>query len=356
MTLSAVTFPNEIVPTQSTTETDEISAAGSQRHTPEKQLPTEGSRRKSHHQSGWSPSRISSIVRDIEQITSPAKQFRTAQVNVMLSMSACDYRTLYIPQENRVTRATVQHAIEEATEDSRPRCMAILQGDEKRSPDKSHTASHSKIRCLSIPEDLSWALSDELDAIGLTPQRLDGLPWCMANALELCTATLNERQITIGIDLGYGNPTLIAMRNGQIDYLRCLSCGGIGEIALRASQELGLSIPEAIRLLERGADPRRREMLVEVDGELQERFTEYTEKLASEVTTALDFIQWRNQDCSIEQLWIMGGGAQLPTIMEMLQSKIPIPTAAWHIRVGDFELTSEYAQAAALALSEGWHA
>jgi hypothetical protein len=265
-------------------------------------------------------------------------------------MSACDFRNIYTAPDTHVNATAIQQAITEATGDSRSRCVAILPAI-----DKQGNGKNSKIRCLSIPEELSWSVALELDAIGITPRAINGLPWCLANALELCVTS--EKAIVVGFDWSFGNPTLVAVRNGTIDYVRCVSHGSIREMISQAVDELRMSVPEAVRWLSLCmTNSVEAEAMETIAGETREWIIDCCGRLASEINTALDFIRWRHQGCVIDGIWLMGGGSQIPGFVQLLGGQVSVEVRAWSLATAEGPLTADYATAASLAMAGVQHA
>src|SRR5690606_13393947 len=104
-----------------------------------------------------------------------------------------------------------------AKNDHRSRCIALL-----ANPTSESNASQDKLRCFSLPEDLSWSVAQSLDEVGLTPNSLDGVPWCLARALQMVAAPSNPATIDLALDWSFGSPTLVASQSGQIHYVRSM--------------------------------------------------------------------------------------------------------------------------------------
>ncbi len=287
---------------------------------------------------------IKQLVARIAQVFAMDSLAHNAQVGMTLSMEVCDYRTLYIPNSSRVTAAGVQQSIADASGDRRPRCLAIMSGQEIHSD-----ARQSKVRCFSLPEDLACTLAQHFDAIGLMPHTLNGLPWCLANAMEMLLPTQDDLELNVAIDWSYGQPVLVSVRHGAIDYVRCLSSGSLRQISARAAEQYGINPAAAGRWLSHCMNNPENLDLDAIAAETRGWVRECCLRLAAEIKTAMDFIRWRNQDAKLETIWLMGGVTEICGMTDLLQAFLPYKLRPWRLAGETRALTAEYALAASLA-------
>ncbi len=287
---------------------------------------------------------IKQLMLRVSHVIATNTDAQDAHVGVTLSMAACDYRTLYAPKNSRVNTAGIQKSIAAATGDNRSRCVTVIPGH-----DSQADARQTKIRCFSLPEELAWTLAHYLDGIGLMPDALNGLPWCIANALEMALPPEESAKINIGIDWSYGQPMLVSVRQGEIDYVRCLSSGSLRDLAAPATDQFKIAPAEAGRWL---AHCMQGPTQLEVDAvatETRDWARETCTRLAAEIGTAVDFIRWRNQGVELETIWLLGGVTEIPGMTELLQSMVPCELKPWRVDAGNNTLSAEYAMAASLA-------
>lgn len=294
----------------------------------------------------WSRIQIQQLVRHIECLVGNQRRL---PVNVALSMSACDYRTVHVPKETRLTTTTLQQMISQATGDRQTRCFALLPNVEKETGDKPQ----SRIRCLSIPESVSWSIAEELDRVGLAPRAIDGLPWCLANALRL-TANSGESGLEVALDWGFGKPTLVSVSDGVIDYVRCLSSGGMQDLSAQAVAAHQFSLPEAVRWLSQcmsaAGETEPLATTREARRESHDHVLSCVRNLAYEIKIAMDFIRWRNKNARLDRLCLMGGTPQLPGLVELLAAHLQVDVYRWELPAENLQLSSDYATATSLAL------
>lgn len=292
----------------------------------------------------WSTREIKSLTSRIAQLIGPAQDVRHHHVNVSLSMSACDYRTIYAPKNVKVNAAGLQKSIATVIGDNRARCVAVLPGQDHPSDDKQ-----TKIRCLSLPEDLAWSIATELDQVGCSPRNLTGVPWCIANALEMLPQVPNTNDFQIGLDWGFESPTLVFVKNREINYVRCLSHGGVKQLASQAVADYQMSNAEASRWVAHSLHAPEDAVAGDAISGTRDWVRECCRNLAKEIDTALDFMRWRNQGLKFEQISLMGGATLIPGLVDFLRTQLQIEVHCWKLPQRDSELTADYALASSLA-------
>ncbi len=303
----------------------------------------------------WSKRALRELASRINQVVGTRENIHAMDVSVMMSMSTCDYRTIYVPKNARVNTAGLQQTISAAIEDKRARCIAVVPGYDHQSKENQADEKQTKVRCFSLPEDLAWTVAQQLDEVGLSPSTMNGLPWCIANALEMVIPVEEKSLVHVGLDWSYGEPTLVSLVNGQIDYIRCLSNGSLRELTSRAADDFGMSPTEAGRWLAHCMQSTN----VVVDSaviETRDWVCEVCMRLAKEISTALEFIRWRNQGVKLQTIWVMGGAAHIEGLVEHLASQVSSAVKPWCLSSESSSLSSEYALAASLAWLGQHHA
>lgn len=309
----------------------------------------------------WSSFELKNLARRIRQLLGGRYRASGARIALTLSMSVCDYRTIYLPSESRVRSTTLQETIAAATDDQRPRCIALLPGGASASDE-----AKSMIRCFSLPEELSWSAAQAFDEVGLTPHAINGLPWCLANAVELIAGEhsagaielpagaieLPAGAIELVVDWSYGSPTLVAVRNGNIDYVRCLSHGSLEELASQARADYHMTFAEAQHWIAAClVDPPQEESLNNTT-ETSDWIDDCCRHLAEEIHTAVEYLRWRHQSAPPPILRMTGGGTLIPGLQAILQSHLNHEINPWNWSDGTSTLTADYATAASLAFQE----
>lgn len=298
-------------------------------------------------QCNWSTRELKALSRVIQQTLNGRADSRRSRVEVTLSMSACDYRTVYVPQNTQVNMRAVQETIALAKNDNRTRCIALL----PNLPSDSNQPQ-DKLRCFSLPEDLSWSVAQSLDEVGLTPSVLDGVPWCMLNALQMVVGSTDPAIIDLALDWSFGSPTLIAVKAGQISYVRSMVHGSVQELIATASEDYQMDAAEAVHWIARCLELTVANAADAAQIEAHDVVSRACSRLAGEIQTALEYVTWRHQGCKLGTLWLMGGATRIAGLSDLLNSKLSCPVAQWQVTAGDASLTSEFALAAALAWGE----
>lgn len=298
-------------------------------------------------QCSWSTRELKALSRVVKQILGGRADFRRSRVAVTLSMSACDYRTVYVPQNTRVNMRDVQETISLAKNDKRTRCIALLPN-----PLADSNEPQDKLRCFSLPEDLSWSVAQTLDDVGLTPNALNGAPWCLTNALQLVANSADPTTIDLALDWSFGSPTLVAVKSGQISYVRSMVHGSVQELIATASVDYQMDAVEAVHWIARSLEQTALNVADAAQIETYDAVSRICSQLAEEIHTALEYVAWRHQGCNVGTLWLMGGAPRIAGLSDLLKAKLSCPVAEWRVTVGDACLTSEFALAAALAWGE----
>lgn len=304
-----------------------------------------------NHQFQLSTRTIKRLASRISQVVASDSLIARSRVGMTLSMAVCDYRTLYVPKTSRLSVTGVQQSIAAATGDNRARCLAVMPGHDLQDDNRQ-----TKVRCFSLPEDLVCTMAHHLESIGLMPHTLTGIPWCMANALEMVLPPEESSSLQVGIDWNYGQPLLVSVKQGEIDYVRCLSSGSLRELTASAADQYGLAPSAVGRWLAHCMGGPERLELNAIAAETRNWVREACRRFASEISTALEFIRWRNQDAKLETIWLMGGVPEIAGMAELLQSMLACEVRPWRLDAGNSALTADYALAASLAWMGTQHA
>ncbi len=295
----------------------------------------------------WSSLALKQLAHRTSDLLGGAFNGRGARIAVTLSMSVCDYRTIYVPADARTRPAIIQESIASATGDLRPRCIALLPNGQASSDEANAT-----LRCFSLPEELSWSVAQAFDEVGLTPHAINGLPWCLTNAVELISHECDPAAFNLVIDWSYGPPTLVAARGGDIDYVRCLSHGSLEELTTQPGTDYHMNFSEAQHWIGAClASPTSADALSAM-ADTSDWVHERCGLLAEEINTAIEYLRWRHQSAAPPVVWMMGGATLLPGLQRSLQSHLNCQIKPWTWSVGNSQLTAEYATAAALAFQE----
>lgn len=293
--------------------------------------------RKERDANNWNAVHLKQLSERISQVIGGSRARKT-ELSVTLSMALCDFRSVYVSKEARTDQAALQTALAHSLGSKEQRCVAILPGED----------GSQKHRAFSVSESLTGNIGKSLDALGLPPRRVDGLPWCMARTYRDLLGQPQENEIALVVDWGYGRPTLVEFGRDGIHYIRRLEHGGIQNLITQARTDFQMSSAEAGRWLE---------ICVNEGAELTNDAVEDTKhwarlcctKMAAEINAAIEFVRWRNQGKDIAKLLFVGGAATYPALVDQVASEVCIESTAWQMDTADGVLTPHYATATALA-------
>ncbi|MFG0274607.1 MAG: hypothetical protein ACF8QF_06090 [Phycisphaerales bacterium] len=137
-------------------------------------------------------------------------------------------------------------------------------------------------------------LHDDADApaialaqAGLSVRAIDLRCWALARAFNL---DCEPKGVTIGLDFGWNDATLLAHHRGEIVYERAFEIAGIGALADTATDRLGVDRHLAIHALRSSA---RGAAETPISGMLAPIVEHALESLATDLRTALAFLDHR---------------------------------------------------------------
>lgn len=342
---SAIRFPTDISPVEVAKEEDSMSMMGfaAQSTEPEKERRSEEFHPFRHRKndsakvSKWSAKDIGGLCDRIVNMI--GTNFRMAPLHIALSMSVCDFRGVYLRKGSNGVEGSVAEALAESIGSREPRSLAILDSD----------PSKPKRRVFSLPQETALAFGDGFDRNGMPPMSMDGLPWCLSGCLPLTQRQRKEEVDFDGpqivFDWSWGRPTLIALDNHEITYVRRLNNGSIQQLCGQAQADLELSNAQAVRWLTLcNASNGDRELMEDTRQWLELRASE----LAHELNEAIQYVAWKLKGGKIRNLWLTGGGAALG-LANWIRSPLLCPVHVWNLETSAGRLGPEFAVATALA-------
>lgn len=258
-------------------------------------------------------------------------------MNLTLSMSACDYRSVYVPKDAVLNEQAIQSALMQATGSPQRRCIAVLPSEE----------SKPKRRVFSVSESLATNVGETFEKHGFPPQRIDGLPWCLARAYQM----LDEPTENVGIilDWSFGRPILVSVLDQRIIYVRRLCNGGMQEMCAQSMRDMGLSMAESGHWLKHCMSICGNEKS-EASEDTQQWVSQSIAKMSAEINSAIEFIRWRAANRPLTTIWTVGGAPKIDGLVDMLSAEVSIPIRPWSLPTSNCRLTSDLATAASLAM------
>lgn len=206
---------------------------------------------------------------------------------------------------------------------------------------------------LQVAPGLTQWIGHQLLQAGIEPRVIDSPPWTLARALTLIHGKKASGASAI-LDWSATTPMLVIQRNGLPQFTRLLEIGGLLQMTESISARLSLNFAETIHYLKRIDKPQQ-------PAAAQQRQNDWTSallapqirQLAEEITRSLHFLKWQCPGLLPTELYLCGGGATLPVVVEQLQSQLDIELRIWNLPTIDGPtLGPASAQAAALSAME----
>lgn len=260
-----------------------------------------------------------------------------SNVVLNLSMEACDIRGLCLSEQDQGAKA-LQLALREACGGNESYSIARL---------PNLQTDTAKVRVFSIPHSLTNSIVAALEQENLKPRRIDGLPWCMQRLTSSLPEVGRDTVLPI-LDWSFGNPMLCLATPKEVKYVRRLKSGGLSELLSHAQRELELNPAGGNRWLQRCFQ--EAQLIDGETGELPSLAKAICQQIRSEIRAALDFASWHLRGDIIDKIMVVGGGAALPGLIEYLQREMGAEVIPWSRKIGDTQLTPEYAIASSLAM------
>lgn len=139
---------------------------------------------------------------------------------------------------------------------------------------------------------------------------------CTANAFEAAMPEIFSKEIVAVVDLGFKTSTISILANGELALSRVLSLG---------SDKLTAGLAEAMGVSYAEAEGIKIGLPEEVQGAMQSLMI----PLGRELRASIDFFE-HQQDKTVSQVFISGGSARSPFLIESLQSELMVQTKPWN--------------------------
>lgn len=137
-----------------------------------------------------------------------------------------------------------------------------------------------------------------------------------ANAFELAQPEVFQKEVVALVDLGHDNSSISILKNGELILFRVVQIGS-KKVTHGLAESLGVSVAEAEQIKVGLPD--------EVNGPMQSLLM----PLGRELRASVDFIE-HQQDKAVSQVYMSGGSARSPFVIETLQSELMVPSQTWN--------------------------
>ena len=137
-----------------------------------------------------------------------------------------------------------------------------------------------------------------------------------ANAFELTMPEVFANEVVALVDIGFKSSSISILANGELSLSRVVSFG---------SDKLTSGLAEAMGVSYAEAEGIKVGLPEEVQGAMQGLIT----PLGRELRASIDFFE-HQQDKTVTQVFVSGGAARSPFIVESLQSELMVQTKSWN--------------------------
>jgi type IV pilus assembly protein PilM len=137
-----------------------------------------------------------------------------------------------------------------------------------------------------------------------------------ANAFELSSPEVFANEVIALVDIGFKNTTISILANGEFILSRVVAFG---------SDKLTAGLAEAMGVSYAEAEGIKVGLPEEVQGAMQGLIT----PLGRELRASIDFFE-HQQDKTVSQVFVSGGAARSPFVVESLQTELMVQTRSWN--------------------------
>ncbi len=151
---------------------------------------------------------------------------------------------------------------------------------------------------------------------GITLDMLVPAAIAPANAFEMAQPEVFKNEVVALVDLGHDNSSISILKHGELILFRVVQIGA-KKVTHGLAESLGVSVAEAEQIKVGLPD--------EVTGPMQSLLM----PLGRELRASIDFIE-HQQDKAVSQVYMSGGSAKAPFVIETLQSELMVPSQIWN--------------------------
>lgn len=153
--------------------------------------------------------------------------------------------------------------------------------------------------------------------VGMTLDHVIPCLICPTNAFERAMPEVFAKEVVALVDVGFRSSTISILAGGELALSRVVPSLGADRLTAGLAEAIGVSYAEAEGIKVGLPD--------EVQGAMQGLIM----PLGRELRASIDFFE-HQQDKAVSQVFVSGGSARSPFIVETLQSELMVPTKAWN--------------------------
>jgi Tfp pilus assembly PilM family ATPase len=287
----------------------------------------------------------------LEQLDNLNALFRGRKCSATLNDGLIEYRELELPEASPSESQSMVHseiAIETACEFDEivTACWNLPKGNAR--------SSSVSMGAVSLRKSTAMRLANQLLSVGFECQTLDALPCAMARSLSIMNR--EPSSVSMAIDLGYEQSTLIVMAGEQLVLTRCLRNQGLLQLLHQIAATYDVSLSDANVLLIQSESKLSSDSLGSNNSlsALHQQINRMLQSLRHEIERTLRYLDRSLGITRPAQLVLMGHGSAIPNIARLMEGKLGIATIPWTMeyRNGEDDSThlAPFAVAAGLSL------
>jgi type IV pilus assembly protein PilM len=139
---------------------------------------------------------------------------------------------------------------------------------------------------------------------------------CPTNAFEAAMPELFANDVVALVDIGFKSSSISILANGELALSRVVNLGG-DKLTTGLAEAMGVSYAEAEGI--------KIGLPEEVQGAMQGLIM----PLGRELRASIDFFE-HQQDKTVSQVFVSGGSARSPFVVETLQGELMVQTKSWN--------------------------
>ena len=159
-------------------------------------------------------------------------------------------------------------------------------------------------------------LQAALKAAGLLPDQVAPSLMATVNAFEMAQPEVFGKEVVALVDIGFRNSSINILLEGELMLSRVVAIGG-DRVTAGLAEALNISYAEAEGIK------------IGMPEQVQSNMLPLLTPLGRELRASIDFFE-HQQDKAVSQVFISGGSARSPFIIETLQSELMVPCKSWN--------------------------
>jgi type IV pilus assembly protein PilM len=159
-------------------------------------------------------------------------------------------------------------------------------------------------------------LQEAAKSAGLIPDQITPNLVGPPNAFEMAQPDIFSKEVIALVDIGFKNSTINLLHHGELSLSRVVQIG---------SDRLTSGLAESMGLNYADAETAKLEMTDDARAHLMPSIM----PLGRELRASIDFFE-KQEDKTISQVFLSGGAARSPFIIEALQSELMVPCKSWN--------------------------